>query len=477
MKTKPLALLVAAALLAGCNTVPPATRIVPDAGLRTVPAISPSATATTKAGLSIERWWSLFGDADLDRLMDEALAHNEDLESAVARVREAQASLDGARAAHSPTLDLQGRAGRTQQTTVGTTPLPPNVQRLASTHRVSLEAGYEVDLWGRLAAGTGAAREQLLATEWARSSLEWSLTAKLAEAYFGLAAVDRQVEISEAVRVSRLATVRLRQAESAAGAGNEFDLRRAEAELTATDSTLASLARQRSSLERALTALLGRTPAEIASGQVRRNRIDESGPLAAVLPQGAAADLLTRRPDIRQAEAQLAAANYSIEAARAATLPGVRLTGNVGSDSKSLSNLFSGPAMIWSLLANVSQSIVDGGRLEARYREERARAEQSLANYRKSVAGAVLDVREAYEVLDATQQAYEAERNRVGSLARARELAKVGYENGALNYLELLDADRNWYQAQLQQVSARQDQLVAQVSAFKALGGGYAAAQ
>ena len=192
-----------------------------------------------------------------------------------------------------------------------------------------------------------------------------------------------------------------------------------------------------------------------------------------MLPQGAVNELLVRRPDVRQSEAQLVASNYSIEAARAATLPSVRLSGMLGTDARSIGNLFSGPAMIWSIAANVSQSLIDGGRLRARVDEEQARAEQALASYRKTVAGAVLDVREAYAVLDVVQQSLEAEHARVIALARAREIARLGYDNGAISYLDVLDADRNWYQAQVNEVAAYRDRLTAQVAAFKALGGGY----
>lgn len=462
--------------LTGCAGLTDKVRLTLNPGATTVPAIAPSTSASVRTGLSIDRWWTLFGDANLDRLMEEALRRNEDLESAIARVREAQANLDIAAAAQSPTLDLQTQTGKSQQSTVSSMPLPPNVDRRASSTRIQLSAGYELDLWGRLAAGTTAARQQLLATEWARASVEWSLTARVAEAYFGLAAVDRQLEISEAVRASRTATLDLRRREQKEGAGNEFDMRRAEAEVTGTDSTIASLHRSRIALDRALTALLGRTPAEIVAGNLPRAPLDERKPLEAVLPQGSAGEFLVRRPDIRQAEAQLAAGNASIEAARAATLPSVRLSGALGTDARSIGNLFSGPGMIWSLFAGVSQSIVDGGKLKARVRQEEARTEETLASYRKTVAGAVLDVREAYATLDAAHQQYEAERDRVASLARAREIAKLGFDAGALNQLDLLDAERNWYQAQLNQVTAYKDRLTAQVAAYKALGGGYATA-
>jgi multidrug efflux system outer membrane protein len=465
--------LVASLSLTGCAGLVIQEPLRLDPSATTVQQLAPSKTAVIQQELSIERWWLVFNDAALERLMEEALKRNEDLESAVARIREAQASLDIAGAARAPTLDAQGSAKRQQDTLVGARPLPPGVDRRASSHQLSLTAGYELDLWGRISALNAAARHQLLAAAWARAAVEWGLTARLAEAYFGLAAVDRQIALSEAVRASRETTLKLRQRERAAGAGTELDVRRAEAELAGTDATLASLTRQRISLERALTALLGRTPAEIAAGALPRAALDESKPFTPVLPQGAAADLLVRRPDVRQAEEQLAAANASIDAARAATLPSVRLSGALGTDARSVGNLFSAPSIIFSLAANAAYAIADGGKAKARVQEEHARAEQALANYRKVIASAVLDVRETYATLDINQQSLFAQRERVTALARARELARRGFDNGALNYLDVLDAERNWYQAQLDQVSAYKDQLTGQVAAFKALGGGY----
>jgi multidrug efflux system outer membrane protein len=154
-------------------------------------------------------------------------------------------------------------------------------------------------------------------------------------------------------------------------------------------------------------------------------------------------------------------------------LPALRLTGSIGSDARSISDLFSGPAFIWSIAASATQSIFDGGRLQAQVREGEARGDQELAAYRKAVAAAVVDLREAYANLDITEQALAAERNRVAALARARELAQLGYDSGAFSYLDLLDAERNWYQAQLEQVDAYRDQLFGQIATFKALGGGY----
>lgn len=423
-------------------------------------ALALAGGAANAQGPSIERWWTLLGDPALERRMDEALARNADLEVALARVREAQATLDGARGGQSPTLDAKASAGRAMQ-----------AEHRSTTYRASLEAGYDADLWGRLSSATEAARQQLLATGWARASIEWSLTAAVAQTHFDLAAVDRQIQVSEAVRISRAATVELRRREHAAGAGSEFELRRAEAELAAADSSLAGLGRSRAALERGLWLLLGRNAEEMVAEPFAP--LEETRPIRTVLPQGAAAELLVRRPDVRQSEAQLFAANASIDSARAATLPSLRLSGAVGSDAKQLSNLFSGPAAIWSLAASVTQPIFDGGRLKARVKEEEARADQAMAGYRKVVATAVADLREAYANLDLTEQAFLAERERVAALQRAHELARRGHQAGALGALDLLDAERNLYQAQLQQVAAYRDRLAGQVAAFKALGGGY----
>jgi multidrug efflux system outer membrane protein len=473
LRILPLAVALA---LSGCAMhFGPAPVVKADPAMTVMPRIAAPAASTMMAPqLSIERWWLMLGDAELNRLMDEALARNEDLESAVAKVREAQAQLDEAGAAQSPTLDAQGRNRRALDSNAGTNPLPPGFKRQTDSRRFELTAGYEIDLWGKLSSMTEAARQQYLAAEWARAAVEWGITARVAEAYYKLAAVDRQIAINGSVRDSRLATMKLRQREHGAGAGNEFDLRRAEAELTGTDGSLASLTQQRNALERSLIVLLGRSPSEIIGKSIVRNPLNEARAFTAVLPQGATDELLTRRPDVKQAEAQLAAANANIEAARAATLPAAKLSGSLGSDAATIANLFTSPAGLWSIVAGISSSIFDGGKGKARVKEEQARAEQSLANYRKVVAGAVLDVREAYGNLDATQQGLEAQGQRVQALARASELARLGYKNGASNYLDLLDAERSWHAAQMDQVSFYRDRLLGQVAAFKALGGGFA---
>jgi len=465
-----------AALATGCALNSKSMEVAPPPSLKEAPPLSLStAAAVTSPDVTIDRWWLAFNDAALTALMDEALARNADLEAAVARVRQAQASADAAGASQWPTLDAQVQAGRSQKSAAGATPIPPGIDRIGSSRTASLATSYEVDLWGRLSSSAKAARSRLLATEWARASLEWTLSAQLANTYFQLAALDRQMQISEAMRLSQDATLAAREREREAGAGNEFDLRRAEAELKGTESTLASQARTRVALERSMMLLLGRSPADAASTEIARAPLDEGASAGLALPVDAASTLLARRPVVRRVEAELAAANADIAAARAALFPALKLTGSIGTDAQSFSDLFSAPAAIWSLAAGVTQSIFDGGARRARVDLERARAQESLADYRKVVTAAVADAREAYVSLDIQARALGAEHDRVAALARARELAQLGYRAGAFNYLDLLDAERNWHQAQLQQVAAYRDQLIGHVAVFKALGGGYAA--
>jgi outer membrane protein, multidrug efflux system len=456
--------------LAGCASgpQPPAPGAVLDAG--SLPRLQTAASAEVRP-LSIERWWTVFGDPELDRRIEEALQRNHDLAFAAARLREARARLDEVRGARRPQLAVQVERGRGRQSADFA---PPGSALTGGEHQAAVVGRFELDLWGRLAAASDAASERWRSQAWARAAVEWGLSAQIAESHFGLRALQRQIEIGDAVRASRLTTAQLRQREIAAGAVGEFDLRRAEAELASADATLAGLKRQRAALEHTLALLSGRPPAAIGDSETPVRPLDPAQRFVPLLPQGDAAALLLARPDVQQAEAELAAARFDIRAARAATLPSLSLTGSVGSDVRSLSNLFDGPGFVWSLALAASQTLFDGGQLASRVTQADARAEAAAAQYRKTVLGAVLELREAYAALDIGEQANTAQQQRVIALERARRIAAVGHARGALTSLDLLDAERNAFQAQLDEVGAYRDRLVGQVAAFKALGGGYA---
>lgn len=460
-----LTLVCAALALAGCAGL--ASLPARDATVGALPVLTPPAGSTLQPALAIDRWWTLFGDVTLAARMQLALDRNHDLAIAAERVREARARLDELRGSQGPALDLQAQSGRSRGSADLGAPSGP-----ASRHQAALAGRYELDLWGALASADRAARERLLAQEWARASVQWSLTAQVAEAHFGLRAVQRQLELATQMRTAREHTLALQQRGHAAGVASEFELRRAESELAATESTLAGLRRQQAGLQRTLALLIGQSPAELASA-LDAEPLDTALALAAPLPQGPAAELLQRRPDLRQAEAELAATRADVAAARAATLPALRLSGSVGSDVRSLSSLFDGPGFVWSLAGSLTASVFDGGAGRARIEQADARAAMAQAGYRRAVLGALLELREAYAALETTQQAQQAEQRRSSALEQARRLAERGVAAGALNRLDLLDAERNAFQAQLAEVDATRDRLLSQVAAYKSLGGGH----
>ncbi len=462
---------VGAWLLVGCAGLAP-SRPQPQPLPGGLPAVAaPLAAPVVQAPVAIDRWWTLFGDAELERLIERALANNQDLAAAAARLREARAQLDEARGAQRPALEWQASSGRSRQSADALG--GASAASTTSSHRVALVGNYEIDLWGRLAAGSDAARSRLAAQAQSRAAVEWGLSAQLAEAHFTLRALQRQLEISESVRASRERSVDLRRTEWRAGASNEFEFRRAEAEFAAAQTTITSLKRQRITLEGRLALLTGRSTSTLFDAEPALAPLDPSLPFVARLPAGNAVELLQRRPDLRQAEAELAAAQADIAAARAAALPPFRLSGSVGSDARELSNLFSGPGFAWTLASSAAQTIFDGGRTRARVDQADARAELALAQYRRGVANALTELREAYLAIELAQQAQRAEHQRVAALARAERLARLGFEVGAIGQLDLLDAERNHFQAQLAEVDAYRDRLIGQVAAFKALGGGH----
>lgn len=416
------ALALSLALLAGC------------AG--TVKPTAPVAQAEQQA-LPITGWWLGLNDALLNARIELALRRNADLAVAAARLREARAQLQEAGAARLPQLSLELAAGRSRGADVP--PMPGTQTRL----NAGLVAGYELDLWGRLDAGDAAARARLASEAWACAAMAWSVSTQVAELHTSLGALQRQVEIGAAVVDGRRRTLALRERELRAGAGSEFELRRAEAELAVAESTLATLKRQQLARSGALALLLGdaaadlRTPALPASLAV------------AALPSGELSELLARRPDVQQAEALLTASAADIKAARAGLLPSVRLSGRLGSDAHELSQWFSGPGLAWSLAGSLVQSIFDGGRNAARVEQAEARGDAQQARHAQVLRQAAVEASEALAALAVQQQSLEAGQRRSQAMARALQLAQRGREAGALSQLDALDAERQHFQAQL----------------------------
>jgi outer membrane protein, multidrug efflux system len=467
MRKTLIALLLAS--LAGCVEMPVLRHATPDLP-KAWPTLSPPLAGEAAQFQALQEWWTLYDDPALAALIGEALQRNRDLLLAAARIEEARAAVGLSDADRQPEARLGASAGRTRATEKGSFPIPAPVN---NKFQVNLQAAYEADLWDRYRQASAAARADLLASEYAREVVRGSLASSVAQAYFQLAALDASLLLARDTLNNRREAVDLHQRRFDGGIASELPMRQAEAELATVEATHADLTRQARQQETALAVLLGRSPRGLAEDPLARGK-----PLAALtapplIPPGLPSDLLVRRPDIRQAEQQLAAVEARVLEARAAIYPSLSLTANLGSESKALSNLFSGPATIWGLGASLVQTLYNAGRTEAALKGKAARQEQVLLEYEQTLRIAFKEVLDALVASRQAREAEAAESRRTQALASAAELAGLRYQNGLSSFLEVLDAQRNLYQAEQNRIEARRAQLAASAALFKALGGGW----
>ncbi|MES1982512.1 MAG: efflux transporter outer membrane subunit [Pseudomonadota bacterium] len=407
-----------------------------------------------------ERWWTLYADPVLDAMEEEALVHNLDIQAAAARILEVRAQLGLTEADHYPSVSANLQQSRNKTALFGT----------YSLSHASIDASYEVDLWGRLRNATTAARAQLLATESARDSIRLSLTAQVAQQYFALLSYDAQEIALRRALKGRQERLDLDRRRVGVGVLSEYDLHQSAAEEAAVRSQLIAIVRVREQQEVALSLLLGRSPREVMSRTLERGT---PKPIDSWVPEGLPAELLLRRPDLKQAEANLVALNARIAEARAQFFPAISLTGSIGSESTSLSNLFSGPSGIFQFAAGLTQPIFNAGRTRLGVDIAEARRNEAVAQYRQAVASAFADVRNALAAQEAGRQIYAAETMRANALDLAYKQADLRYQGGISSRLELLDVERNFLQAELNRLDAERTQRAAVADLFKALGGGW----
>ena len=415
------------------------------------------------------RWWMIYGDPALEALVDEALKGNADLLVAAARVDEARGLLGETRAAQLPTVD--GRLSSTRQHNSANTAFsPPGAPREFSTQRATLNVSYEVDLWGRLSAGTSAARAELAASEAARAAVRIALAAQVTKSFFALRSLNEQVKLTRETVELREDALALQRKRYDAGVISQFDLRQLEAETAVVRAQLPPLEREREREEIALAVLLGRTPAEVFEKQVAIGDRDPSM-LAPVAPAGMPSELLLRRPDLVDAERRLAAANARVKVARTEIFPSITLTGAAGYESAQLSNLFQGPSGIWSFGAALVQPIFAGGRFDARTAAAEARERAVLAQYVQAVRNAFGEVRTALTVQARSLESFEAETKREAALAESLRLARLRYSSGVSSQLEVIDAERGLLAARIARIEALRSHRAAVADLFRALGG------
>lgn len=451
---------------AGCAMVGPDYARPPQPLPERFVDVAPDAAGEAGAPL-VARWWTLYRDPALDALVDDALARNADVRVAIAQLEEAEATLREAYAVLQPQVDLGAGATRSRITTFGAQPVPAGVPVTRSDYRVALSSAFEVDFWGRLRRGAEAVEAQLLASRFARDVVALSVAGTTAQAWFALRSLDAQVAVArESLRV-RAESLQVARARARGGLVSDLDVNQAEGARAEAAVQLNELERQRGAVERQLGALAGRPGLRVPAADLR------SMPVPPLPPPGLPSSLLDRRPDIRQAEAVLQAANARIGVARAAMLPTISLTGSLGGQSADLADLLRSGARIWSIGFGLALPIFDGGRLQARTEQAEARERQALASYQKSIESAF---REVGDALGSAERSAAAERDLLARLEAARNstrLARSRYEAGYSAYLELLDALRTQNDAELALVRNRQARLSYSVDLMKALGGGW----
>jgi multidrug efflux system outer membrane protein len=428
-------------------------------------------SAEAKALATLDRWWTLFDDAQLSALIEEALAKNLDLRAAVARIDEARANLRIAQSNLYPTLDLTYDPSRAQRSAA--TAFPQGPPFTSTTHNVALAAAYEVDLWGRIRSSRDAADLTLAATRYDAETVRISLAAEVATSYFTLHLADAELALSQATLATRDDNVRLQRARHDAGLVSTFELRQAEAERASVAATVPPLQQAVDLAQSALAVLAGRTPREVYAPAIARGQELETRANVPEVPPGLPSDLLARRPDIQRAEAALASSEFRIAEARAQFFPSVVLTGSLGSESARLADLFTGPAAIWSVAASLVQPIIAAGRITAQVDAAKARRQQAEIAYVQTVQGAFRDVHDALVAHRGAREAFAAQDERRARVAETLKLAERRYRSGYSSYLEVLDAQRNLFSAERERLVALRNRQTALVSVYRALGGGW----
>lgn len=416
-------------------------------------------------------WWRIFGDPALVSLVEEALGANNDLQFAAARVAEARALLTGQQAKRYPLLEVEGAAVR-QELSEETVTVGTRGGRPFNDLQVSGVLSYELDLWGRLANASEAARARLMASAANREAVQLAVIGEVANGYFNLRALDRQIEIAERTVASRHESMALQRARFEGGDVDELALRQAESELAAAESELPRLRQQRTRQRNALAVLLGRNPRQIVKNITVADAIDTIDAPASV-PAGRPADLIIRRPDIAAAEQELVATNAEIGVARAAFLPRISFIGLLGLQSASGGDLFQGPASTWQLGGSLVGPLLDFGRAEALVDQAEARQRQALITYRQTIQTAFLEVLDSLAGIRRAEERLQAQVRQVAALRSTAELSRLRFEGGVSSYLEVLDAERSLFTTELDLVETRRDRLQSAVNLYRALGGGW----
>lgn len=458
-RAKGLSISLAMALFIGCNLSPAYKRpVVPVPDVYRGPM-----TTQTADSLGDEKWWMVFQDQNLQPLIHTALAQNYDVRIAATHVLEAQAALGITRADQLPTA-AAGIAASTER--LPKTAITPEFE--ASPIEVSVSGQWELDFWGKFRNATKAARANLLATEWARKAVISTVVSDVASAYFQLVELDAELEISKSTLASRRDSLRLVNIRAQGGTTSMMDVRQSEQLVYGAAASIPDLERRIEQQENLISILLGKNPSSVI-----RSRSLSLTVIAPTVPPGLPSALLIRRPDIQSAEDRLIAANAQIGVARAAYFPQITLTALGGFQSGALTELFSGPAGLWSFGGQLLQPVFTGGRIRSTVRLTEAQQQETILVYQQTVQEAFREVSDSLTAYRKNQEFTAQQQLLTASAQDATRLANVRYSGGVTSYLEVLDSDTRYFNAQLSLAQAELSERLALVQLYQSLGGGW----
>ena len=462
LKIKPGLVLVAALmLLVGCAVGPNYKRPVVQS-----PENFRFAESQTTNSFGDLPWWKVFNDPILQNLIGTALTNNYDLKQAVARVEQARNQAAVANSAFFPQIGYGGNIGRGRNALYNS-PAALNGSTESSA-QLTLNAAWEIDIWGRIRRSSEAARAQYLATDEARRGVMITLVSDVATAYFQLLQLDQQLEIQRAATNAYVGSLRIFNDRLINGVASKLETDRASAALANAAALIPQLELQIATTENQLNVLLGRHP-----GDIVRNSLTNQTQLTPEIPAGLPSELLRRRPDVVASEESLIAANASIGVNVANFFPQIGLTTFLGRASPELSSFTGGAGNLWDLGGTMSGPVFQGGALRAQYRAAKAKFDEAKAAYQQSVLTALQEVSNALINRQKLAEENAFDGQAAVALAESVDLATQRYLNGKSSYYEVLQAQQELYPTQQQQVQTQVGQMLAVVQLYKALGGGW----
>ncbi len=466
--TRLMVCLALGASLAACSFAPDYEQPkmdIPEAWTKLTPATAPLNTD----------WWKRFNDPVLNRMVEEALANNQDLAAGMAGIRSAAAQAGVGSSSLWPSVSASGDANAT-----GVSEKQPNssfgpgrtTNKWYTTYNGQLSASWELDFWGATRNSYTRLTNVLLQTVLSHEALRLSIAGQVCQSYFAMLSYDMQLSIAKRTLKTREDAFRIYTSRYRLGELTELDWQRARAEVETARATVHSDIMALDAAEASLQVLLGRSPREIWKSPERGMTLDKL-PTTPVIPEGLPSDLLLRRPDLRAAEFGIMAANANIGEARARFFPTISITGALGTLAAGFGSLFTDMSGTWGYGATIGLPIFSGGSLWYNLKDAEALKDQSIATYRQTVMEAFKDVRTTLTAQQEYNNVVKAMEAQVDSLRRAAGIARLQYDNGYTDYLTVLDAERELFSAELSLAGALQNRLSNIVSVCMALGGGW----